>query len=138
MKFSSLNKLVHAQFSLMLSTGSVFTVDVSKDELWDTYINSFAPEDNPIFRERTEHDCNCCKRYIRAAANAVAFIDGKLVTMWDVNVGGRYQPVVEALAAKVRKAAINGIFIHGFDTVGSYQQSLLNQELILLPLKVKQ
>ena len=117
--FINMKQAVHKQFLKILNTGKVFTVDIDKDTLWDTYINSFLPGTNPVFRERTEHDCNCCKRYIRSAGNAVAFIDGEMITMWDVTVDEKYQPVADALNKKVKEAAVNGIFLSEFKTAGA-------------------
>ena len=42
-----------------LSAGYTFRVDATKYELWDTYLDSFEPEDNPIYKERRVHDCQC-------------------------------------------------------------------------------
>ena len=35
---------------------------VSKDALWDTYLASFPEGSNPVYKTRTEHDCQCCKQ----------------------------------------------------------------------------
>lgn len=119
MPFINIKKAVSEQFTKMLATNLVLTTDVDKDELWDTYLKNGTEQGlNEIFRERGALDCNCCRRYIRAAGGSVAFIDGELVTMWDVTVGGEYQPIVDALAAMVRAANIETIFLHEFKTVG--------------------
>ena len=62
MNFLNVKNAVAAQFNTMTVSGQLFLTNVSKDEMWETYLKSF-PED-PIFRERTEHDCNCCKSVI--------------------------------------------------------------------------
>lgn len=119
MKFLTLKQAVHAQFTKILATGNVFTTDTQKALLKTTYLGSFPEGTNPMFRERTEHDCNCCNDFIRAAGNAVAYIDGKLVTIWDVEIGGHYQVVADAMAAYVRSKAINGIFLYFQENVGA-------------------
>ena len=62
MDFTTIKTAVAAQFTKM-ANGPLFTVDLSKDELWDTYLSAFPEGTNPMYRERTEHDCNCCKQY---------------------------------------------------------------------------
>ena len=68
--FSTFKQAVTAQFALM-EKGMLLTTKVSKDELWDTYLGSFPEGSNPIFRERTEHDCSCCKQFIRTMGDVV-------------------------------------------------------------------
>jgi len=58
----------------------------------------------------TEHDCQCCKSFIRAVGGIVAIIDGQLVSLWDVRVGNPYQPVVDTLSALVKSSPIDNIF----------------------------
>lgn len=99
----------------------------SKDALWDTYLGSFPEGTNPVHKERTEHDCNCCKSFIRAVGNAVAIIDGKVETLWDIEVEGPYQIVADALAARVRADALANLFMHTERTAGvdkNFQQLL--------------
>lgn len=101
----------------------LFKVNVDKDELWDTYLNSFRPEDNPIYRERTEHDCSCCRHFVKNFGGVVAISDGSdIITAWDFNVDGTpYEPVVKALAKLVRKAAVKDVFFTKFNGFGAAQ-----------------
>ena len=103
-----------------LKEGNLYTSNATKEELWDTYIFSFRPEDNLIFRERTEHDCNCCKSFIRTAGGMLAIIDNKLVSIWDVvDVPEGYQIVADAMSALVKSKGIDTEFLHYENTVGT-------------------
>ena len=116
--FKDFKKAVDVQFATM-KEGELFKTNIDKDTIWDTYLNSFPEGTNPIFRERTEHDCQCCKQFIRAAGTMVAIVDNKKVSIWDINIGGTYQVVADALAALVKNAEINNIFIHREAKVGT-------------------
>lgn len=109
-QFIEFKQAVQAQLRWM-ADGALFTAEVSKDDLWQTYLSSFPEGTNPIFRERTEHDCQCCKQFIRACGNVVAIVDNKLTTIWDIKVDSFYQAVADALAEKVRSAAIENHFL---------------------------
>lgn len=43
----------------------LFEVNVDKDELWNTYLDSFPAGTNEIFRERREHDCSCADNSLK-------------------------------------------------------------------------
>lgn len=117
--FIEFKQAVTKQFSKMQSL-PLFVTDVDKDLLWETYLNSFPEGTNPIFRERTEHDCQCCKQFIRAVGNVVAIDCGSLVSIWDVEgLDATYQPVAAAMAAVVKKAAIRNIFLHYENSAGT-------------------
>ncbi len=112
MDFKLFKNAVAKQFATMMKH-DLFVVEVEGDALWDTYLKSFPEGTNPIYRERTEHDCSCCKNFIRAVGRVVALIDGQLVSIWDGKVGDpNYQVVSDALAALVKSKPISNLFFH--------------------------
>ncbi len=112
MNFTLFQTAVAKQFQRMQAY-PLFRTDVSKDKLWGTYLASFPEGSNPIYRKRTEHDCSCCRQFIRAVGNVVAVIDGKLETIWDGAVGDdSYQTVANHMGYLVRNMPIVDIFLH--------------------------
>lgn len=120
MDFNVFKTAVAAQFERM-QKHQLFRVNVSKDSLWETYLNSFEAGTNPIYREREEHNCNCCKNFIRAIGNVVAVVDGKIVSIWDIKVPKEpgYQVVADVLAALVKSAKTSDKFLHYERTAGT-------------------
>lgn len=119
--FEVFKNAVEEQFSIM-TDGHLFKTDVSKDVMWDTYLKSFPEGTNPIFRERTEHDCQCCRQFIRAAGNVVAIIGNKLVSIWDVELpddNQGYQTVTNQMAALVKKHKVRETFLHSEAFIGT-------------------
>ena len=76
-----------------------------------------------MFRERTEHDCSCCRSFIRAVGNVVAITSkNEIVTIWDIDVADKepaYQAVADALAKLVKSKAIENIFLSVESTAGT-------------------
>lgn len=117
--FDVFKAAIATQFAQM-QRHPLFRVDVAGDELWSTYLSSFPSGTNPMFRERTEHDCSCCKHFIRIMGNVVALIDGKVVSLWDAKVKDpSYQVVADALAALVTPRSIAEPFLHYEPTAGT-------------------
>jgi len=117
--FKTFKTAVQKQFQKM-QQHPLFRVGVDKDQLWATYINSFPAGSNPIFRERAEHDCSCCKNFVRSVGDVVAVIDGKFVSLWDAEIGDdTYQIVTGALAELIHSAAIKDVFLHYENHVGT-------------------
>ena len=116
---------VKEQLNIMIANSTeLFYVDMTKNELYDLYLESFPEGTNPIFRERTIHDCNACKGFIRKAGNIVAIVGGdELQTIWDVNIGGYEQTVANALANAVRSKYVSGVYRNRNKTVGVKQQT---------------
>ena len=51
-------------FAAMTADNAVlYTTDTDRDELWNIYLSSFAPENNHIYRVRSTHDCSACRRW---------------------------------------------------------------------------
>lgn len=117
--FTPFKQAVAAQFDRMSKHGKLLKTEASKDVLWTTYLESFPEGTNPLFKERTEHDCNCCKSFIRSVGNVVAFVDGKLESIWDIQVEGPYQVVANAMAELVKSQAIQNVFLSTERTAGT-------------------
>jgi hypothetical protein len=108
--FQPFAKLVNQQFVKLSSThDELFAVELP--DIFDLYISLFPDGTNPIFRERTEHDCNCCKQFIRNIGKVVAIKGGKIITVWDVEgLEYPYDVVAKSLGDAVRSAAISSVF----------------------------
>jgi hypothetical protein len=113
MNFNTFKAAVAKQFERMQSH-QLFRVDVTKDKLWETYLGAFPAGADPIFREKTEHDCVGCRQFIRAIGDTVAIVDGKLMSIWDVSIPTEpeYQAVANALSAYVKSAKVTDLFLH--------------------------
>lgn len=111
--FKAFKNAVAVQFSRMQGY-PLFRVAVEKDQLWEMYINSFPPESNPIYRQRSEHDCGCCRNFVRSIGDVVAVIEGKIVSLWDVTIPDEpsYRQVAYALSGLVHSAGIADHFLH--------------------------
>lgn len=120
MDFSKFRRAVTQQFQRMQSH-ELFTVDVDGDALWAHYLASFPEGTNPTYRKRTEHDCSCCRSFVKRIGRMVAIIDGKLETLWDVGdveMDPAYKVVADAMAAKLKAAKVDDVFLTFESNVG--------------------
>lgn len=98
----------------------LFEVDVDKDELWNTYLDSFPAGTNEIFRERREHDCSCCRHFIKNIGAAVSIKDNKIHTIWELNLGDTtYQPVCDALDKYIKAHSVIDMYTSKFKNIGT-------------------
>lgn len=107
--FYKFGNLVRAKFADM-SKGELYTVETNN--LWDYYLTTFPEGSNELFGTRTEHDCQCCRQFLRNVGDVVSInVDGTLETIWDV-VGAEYpyDVVAEKMKVFVKSAKINGLF----------------------------
>lgn len=109
MNFKIFSQAVHSRYEV-LARGELFVVDVA--DIFDTYLAAWPEGTNPIFRERTVHDCNCCKQFIRKLGTLVAInTDGRVESVWDnLDVPSPYKEVAARLAEVVRQAPIRTVF----------------------------
>ncbi|MDO5475865.1 MAG: hypothetical protein Q4F43_01985 [Eubacteriales bacterium] len=97
---------------------ALFVTDVDCGELWDLYLNSIPPKENPMFRNRREYDCSTCRQFVMRGGNVVAIRDGKLTSVWDVEVPDFFGDVVKRLSAFVKQAPVSNIFLSPFQKIG--------------------
>lgn len=95
----------------LLSKNELFVVGDDNRIFEQHYLASFPPGTNPVYKTNTEHDCSCCKNFIRNLGNVVAIIDGKIETVWDVKgAPAPYDTVAAAMDVFVKTQPITDVF----------------------------
>ena len=117
--FEDFKNAVSKRMTELENTGLLYT-DTEKDDLWDTYLNSFPEGSDPIYKERTEHDCQCCKQFIRSCGSVVTIVNGAVSSIWDISIGGDYQDVADALSTLVRSNPIKNKYLHFESSLGTH------------------
>lgn len=111
MNFHTFALAVNKQFSTFKT--EVFYVDVERDELFQVYLAAFPAGTDPLYKVNSEHNCNCCKQFIRNVGHIVTVnSDYSLNTIWDIKIDTEpvYQIVADTLSNYVKQKAIAGVF----------------------------
>lgn len=113
MEFKKFKQVFQDNLSnLCASADRLFEVDVDKDVMWNLYLDSFPEGTNPIYRERREYDCSCCRHFIKTLGAMVVIKDNQVHTIWGFDTGSTtFQPVVDALDAYIKDRAVSGVYI---------------------------
>lgn len=120
-EFQKFSSAVRERFNRM-SKGELFVVDLAGDDVYQSYLAAFPEGTNPIYKERTEHDCSCCKSFIRNIGNVVAIVDGKMQSVWGgLKLAHPYDVVAAALDALVLSASIKSVFRASESSYGAAQ-----------------
>ena len=101
--FKKFADLVEAKFN-SLPANKLFIVDGENDLIWNTYLSSFPEGTNPIMSERTEHDCSCCKHFVRNIGNVVSIENGVMTSIWDIE-GAEYP--YDVVASKLNEFVLS-------------------------------
>ena len=108
--FQSFSKLVHARYTAM-AVNELFVAGTDNHAVSDAYLAAFPEGTNPVYLTNTEHDCSCCKNFIRNLGNLITITGGKVQTVWDIEGAPHpYDVVAKAMADYVRKIPVTGIF----------------------------
>lgn len=121
MEFMQFKETLQQHFATMTKDVShLFEVNVDKDELWNLYLDSFPEGANEIYRERREHDCSCCRQFVKNIGNAVVIKENKVHTIWDVELDNTvYKPVADALSKYVKSHIVSDIYVSKEKKIGT-------------------
>ena len=111
MNFITFQQVVADVFAKLQKDAPMFTYrGFDRDNLWECYLSAFPEGSNPLHVERTEHDCNCCKNFIRKMGGAF-IIDGTTpVSIWrDVALLLDDEPVYQKVASTLQMLVENAI-----------------------------
>ena len=132
--FPAFAQLVAASFQDLVKSPSVFEVALQDDVLWERYLASFPEGADPIFKTATEHDCRCCRHFIRRAGSVVTIDeDGTFRTIWSAAAeaaGSPYRDVAARLREIVCSASIADLYRVGEKELsfGAAQSRSLDKE----------
>lgn len=111
--FPEFAAMVAGSFQTLVRDPHVFVVDADGDSLFALYLAAFPEGANPVFRKRTEHDCSCCRQFIRRAGMVVRIEGSVLRTVWDraaEEAPGPYRAVAARLCDLVSTAFVKDLF----------------------------
>lgn len=115
--FKQFSDRVTQQFNKISAGDELYIVDAG--DLYQTYLRSFPEGTNPIFRERTEHDCQYCRNFINNVGSVVEINNGVISTVWDIEgAPSPYDVVAQAMADAVRSGTVKSVFRSEESTFG--------------------
>lgn len=120
MTFKEFSKLIYNNFVNLTITGKLYRSEIGGAKVYETYLNSFNREDNPIFRDpnSSTHECNLCNNFIRRYGNIVA-IDANynIVTMFDIELpeDNEYYNSCKAISELLKLNKVANVFFETFN-----------------------
>lgn len=115
-EFNEIKTRVKVRFD-ELAKHEMFLVDLDRNAINDAYLAALPEE------VRQEHNCSCCRHFLRDIGGAVTVINGKVETLWDFEVGYPYTEVPKMLnklvLAAVHGTGVNRLLRFDIKTVGT-------------------
>lgn len=120
MEFKDFRKAIQDNFDSMVDGSTrLFEVELDKDAFWNLYLDSFPEDSNPIYRVRREHDCSCCRHFIKSIGNVVSIKKGKIQTIWDIKIDDEaYQLVADKMSEFVKSHKVTNVYLNNERRVG--------------------
>ena len=130
MEFNQFKPLFQKHFEEMIeNAAALYQVNVDKEALWNTYLDSFPAGKNEIYRTRREFDCSCCRHFFRDFGNVVVIKDQKITTLWDFHPNDdTFEPVMQALNAFILSHPVTEQFFSKFSNIGTDQNRELTDD----------
>ena len=122
MEFKKMKQAFAENITAVTANGRpLFEVDIDKDILWNTYLNSFPEGTNPIYRKRSTYDCSCCRHFLKTIGGTVYIDeDDNIHSIFEFDTGSAtFQPVMDALATYVKSKTIQDVFLIDQRTIGT-------------------
>jgi hypothetical protein len=113
--FSTLKKKIQDQFASMCDgRNTLYSVTVDREKIWDLYLSGFEPE------MRQEHNCNCCKSFLRQFSGIVVINkNNKVVSIWDIEVPEEFKKAVKNVADYIHSLPVSNVFVNSFANLGT-------------------
>lgn len=104
--FNIIKQKVANKFSRMSLDSTLYQVEVDRELIWELYLNGFDPA------IRQEHNCNCCKSFLRQFAGIVSIKNNKIVTMFDEILQSEpyYGDAILAVRQYIESLPISNVF----------------------------
>ena len=120
MEFRKFAEKVNEHFQSMMKTSMImFEVDSDKETIWETYLESFPDGTNEIYITNTEHDCSACRHFIKQFGGVVVIKDGKMESIWDIDIDGEYGVVAKALSDYIHSLPVRDVHLEKDSVVGT-------------------
>lgn len=116
-----------------MQEGELFEVQFDKDKLWELYLESFPSNKNKIFRERREHDCSCCRHFVKQMGGVVTIRDNKIVSIWDFDAfdDDTYGPSLKAMSNYIHSCKIENPFYSKERRIGTLNNKELSDDIVI-------
>lgn len=112
--FTEFKKKVADNFALLSVSGPLFYVTIDRDQIWQEYLNGF---EDPIVRQ--EHNCNCCKSFLRQYAGIVGIQNNKVVSIWDNIQSEEFSEAIKNLQKYIHSLPITDVFVNDMGSGGT-------------------
>lgn len=116
-----------------MQEGELFEVQFDKDKLWELYLESFPSNKNKIFRERREHDCSCCRHFVKQIGGVVTIRDNRIVSIWDFDAfdDDTYGPSLKAMSDYIHSCKIENPFYSKERRIGTLSNKELSDDIVI-------
>lgn len=123
MNFKIFAQQVKNNFDAM-ATKPLYRTNIGLDEIKDIYLAAFPDGTNPMYITNTQHDCTCCKSFIRNVGGLINIVNGQIITIWDsINTNSEYDVVAQAMRDYVLSKPITSVFYASEKKYGVYQNT---------------
>ena len=109
--FQQFSHAVNKRLNAMMADGECYRVAPPED-IFTNYLLAFPAGTDPMFRQRTQHDCSCCKQFVRGFGTLVALGINGLMTIWDnwENLPEPYATVSRHMSQLIKQQPIQSLF----------------------------